>query len=219
MSRNLVKEARKLFHIPPAPEELDFDSRAKYLVAKVNHDKSREQQAVARECWIEREKVLDLEWETEHMRLELERKKKEEEEKKLAKVAKKKVTTVVEVLIDNCWGCDMCLQVGKSSFISCEGGPHLIVDSEGAVCSRANAGPGAACLSCRKIKKRCDWIAWNAAKAAEASTSTTNVVPGPSSVGESSGGTTCGHKSHPLVEALKEISAEIHAFCESYEAG
>ena len=60
---------------------------------------------------------------------------------------------------------------------------------------------------------------WNATKAAEASSSTTNVVPGLSSVGESSSGTAHGHKSHPLVEALREISAEIQAFCESYEAG
>ena len=124
--------------------------------------------------------MLELEWEMERVRLELERKKKEEEEKekKLAKAAKKKATTVIEVLIDNHWGCDMCLQVSKSSFVSCESGPHLIVDSEGAVC-----------LSCCKIKKHCDWIAWNAAKAVEASTSTTNMIPGPSSVGESSGGT------------------------------
>ena len=28
MSHNLVKEAHELFHIPPAPEELDFDSWA-----------------------------------------------------------------------------------------------------------------------------------------------------------------------------------------------
>ena len=76
-----------------------------------------------------------------------------------------------------------------------------------------------ACLSCCKIKKRCDWIAWNAAKEAEASSSTTNVVPGPSSVGETSSGTAHGHKARPSVEALREISAEIRAFRESYEAG
>ena len=69
----------------------------------------------------------------------------------------------------------------------------------------------------RKIKKRCDWIAWNAAKEAEASSRTTNVVPGPSSVSETSSGTTCGHKACPSVEALREISAEIRAFRESYE--
>ena len=95
----------------------------------------------------------------------------------------------------------------------------LLLDSEGAVCSHANNGPGVACLSCRKIKKCCDWIAWNAAKAAEASSSTTNVVPGPSSVGETSSGTAHGHKARPLVEALREISAEIRAFHKLYEAG
>ena len=127
MSPNLVKEAHKKFHIPPAPKELDFNRWAKYLVAKVEHDKSHEQQATAREHWIEREKVLELEQETEHMRLELERKKKEEEEKekKLAKAAKKKATAVVKVLIDDRWGCDTCLRVGKSLFVSCEGSPHL----------------------------------------------------------------------------------------------
>ena len=222
MSCNLVKEAHKLFHIPPAPKELDFDSWAKYLVTKARHDKSCEQQAAAQEHWIEREKVLELEREMERVRLELERKKKEEEEekeKKLAKAAKKKVTAVIEVLIDDCWGCDACLQVGKSLFVSCENSPLLIVDSEGAVCSCADTGPGAACLSCCKIKKHCNWIVWNATKAVEASTSTMNMVPGPSSVGESSSGTTHGHRSRPSVEALKEISAKIHAFCESYEAG
>ena len=129
MSCNLVKEAHELFHILPAPEELDFDSWAKYLVVKAKHDKSHEQQATAWECWIEREKVLELEREMERMRLELERKKKEEEEKEkeLAKAAKKKVTTVIEVLIDDCWGCDACLRVGKSSFVSCEDNPLLIV--------------------------------------------------------------------------------------------
>ena len=60
-----------------------------------------------------------------------------------------------------------------------------------------------------KIKKCCDWIVWNAAKAAEASSSMMNVVPGPSSVGESSGGTARGHKSCPSVEAMKEIATEI----------
>ena len=116
MSRNLVKEACELYHIPPAPEELNFDSRADYLAAKVEHEKTRDRQAAARECWIEREKVLELERETERVRLELEKKKKEEEEKerKLAKVAKKKATAVVEVLIDDCRGCDACLRVGKS---------------------------------------------------------------------------------------------------------
>ena len=74
MSCNLVKEARELFHIPPAPEELDFDSWAEYLVMKAKHNKTHEQQAAAWECWIEREKVLELQWEMEHMRLELEKK-------------------------------------------------------------------------------------------------------------------------------------------------
>ena len=134
----------------------------------------------------------------------------EEKERKLAKVAKKKV------LIDDHQGCDPCLWVGKSSFVSCEGCHFLLLDSEGAVCSHADDGPGAACLSCHKIKKRCDWIVRNAAKAAEASSSTTNVVPGPSSVGESSGGTLRGHKSCPSVEALREISAKIRAFHKSY---
>ena len=46
-----------------------------------------------------------------------------------------------------------------------------------------------------------------------------NVLPGLSSVGESSGGTTHGHRSCPSVEALKEISTKICAFHESYEAG
>ena len=95
----------------------------------------------------------------------------------------------------------------------------VIVPSKQLIVNINDTGPGAACLSCRKIKKHCDWIAWNAAKAVEASMSMTNVVPGLSSVGESSGGTTCGHKSCPSVEALKEISAEIHAFRKSYEAG
>ena len=106
------------------------------------------------------------------MRLELEKKKKEEEEKerKLAKA-----TTVIEVLINDHQGCNVCLQVSKSLFVSCEDCP---LDSEGAVCSCANDGPGVACLSCHKIKKCCDWIAWNAAKVAEASSSMTNVVPG-----------------------------------------
>ena len=128
MSCNFVKEACKLFHIPPAPKELDFDSWAEYLVAKAKHEKTHDQQAVAQEHWIEREKVLELQQETERVRLELEKKKKEEEEKerKLAKVAKKKVTTVVKVLINNCWGCDRCLRVGKSLFISCEDCPLLI---------------------------------------------------------------------------------------------
>ena len=84
----------------------------------------------------------------------------------------------------------------------------LLLDSEGAVC-----------LSCCKIKKCCEWIVWNAAKAAEASSSMTNVVPGLLSVGESSSGTVHGHKSRPSVEVLKEISAEICAFHKSYEAG
>ena len=131
MSHNLVKEAHELFHIPPAPKELDFDSRAEYLVTKAEHDKSHEQQAMAREHWIEREKVLELEWETERMRLELERKKKEEEEKekekKLAKAAKKKATAVVKVLIDDCQGCDTCLWVSKSSFASCESGVDMVI--------------------------------------------------------------------------------------------
>ena len=107
MSCNLVKEAHELFHIPPAPKELDFDSQAKDLVTKAKHKKTCEQQAMAQECWIEREKVLELQWEMECVRLELERKKKEEEEKerKLAKAAKKKATAVVEVLIDDCQGC------------------------------------------------------------------------------------------------------------------
>ena len=64
MSHNLVKEACELYHIPPAPEELDFDSRADFLAAKVEHEKTRDRQAAARERWIEREKVLELEWET-----------------------------------------------------------------------------------------------------------------------------------------------------------
>ena len=128
MSRNLVKEARELYHIPPAPKELDFDSQAEYLVAKAEHDKTHDQQAVAQEHWIEREKVLKLQQETEHVRLELEKKKKEEEEKerKLAKVAKKKATTVVEVLINDHQGCDACLRVSKSLFVSCEDCPLLI---------------------------------------------------------------------------------------------
>ena len=71
------------------------------------------------------------------------------------------------------------------------------------------------CLLCRKIKKHCDWIAWNAAKAAEASSSTMNMVPGPSSVSESSS----GHKLHPLVEVMKEIATKICTFHELYEVG
>ena len=74
-------------------------------------------------------------------------------------------------------------------------------------------------LSCCKIKKHCDLMAWNATKAAEASSSMMNMVPGLLSVGESSSGTACGHKSWPLVEVLKEISAGIHAFYKSYEVG
>ena len=128
MSRNFAKEACELFHIPPAPKELDFDSQAKDLVTKAKHKKTCEQQAMAQECWIEREKVLELEWEMEHMRLELEKKKKEEEEKerKLAKAAKKKATAVIKVLIDNRQGCNACLRVGKSLFVSCEDCPLLI---------------------------------------------------------------------------------------------
>ena len=128
MSRNLVKEAHKLYHIPPAPEELDFDSQADFLATKAEHEKTRDWQAAAWERWIEQEKVLELERETERVRLELEKKKKEEEEKerKLAKVAKKKATAVVEVLIDDHWGCDACLQIGKSLFVSCEEYPLLI---------------------------------------------------------------------------------------------
>ena len=96
------------------------------MVAKAEHEKVCNQQAVAWECWVEREKVLELEWETECMRLELEKKRKEEEkERKLAKVAKKKMTAVVKVLIDDCWGCDTCFQISKSSFVSCEGCPLL----------------------------------------------------------------------------------------------
>ena len=95
----------------------------------------------------------------------------------------------------------------------------LLLGSEGAVCSCADDGPGAACLSCCKIKKHCDWIAWNAAKVAEASSSMTNMVPGPLSVSETSSGTAHGHKACPLVEALREISAEIRAFRKLYEAG
>ena len=87
------------------------------------------------------------------------------------------------------------------------------------MCSHANDGPGVVCLLCRKIKKHCDWIAWNAAKAAEASSSMTNMVPGPSSVGESSGGTAHGHKSCPLVEVMKEIATKICTFHELYEVG
>ena len=111
MSCNLVKEARELYHIPPAPEELDFDSRADFLAAKAEHEKTCDWQATARERWIEQEKVLELERETERVRLELEKKKKE---RKLAKAAKKKATAVVEVLIDDCQGCDACLRIGKS---------------------------------------------------------------------------------------------------------
>ena len=97
------------------------------MVAKAKHEKTCDQQATAWEHWIEREKVLEWEWEMDHMRLELEKKKKEEEEKerKLAKAAKKKATAVVEVLIDDCWGCNVCLWVSKSSFISCEDCPLL----------------------------------------------------------------------------------------------
>ena len=54
MSRNLVKEACELYHIPPAPEELDFDSWADFLAAKAKHEKTCDWQATARECWIER---------------------------------------------------------------------------------------------------------------------------------------------------------------------
>ena len=45
------------------------------------------------------------------------------------------------------------------------------------------------------------------------------MVPGPSSVGETSSGTARGHKARPSVEVLREIFAEIRAFRESYEAG
>ena len=124
MSHNFAKEACELFHIPPALEELDFDSWAEYLVAKAEHDKTCDQQAVAWEHWIEQEKVLELQWETEHVRLELEKKRKEEEKER--KLAKKKATAVVEVLIDNHWGCNVCLWVSKSLFVSCEDCPPLI---------------------------------------------------------------------------------------------
>ena len=123
MSRNLVKEACELYHIPPAPKELDFDSRADFLAPKAKHEKTHDRQAAAQERWIEQEKVLELEWETERVRLELEKKKKE---RKLAKAAKKKATAVVEVLIDDRWGCDTCLRIGKSLFVSCEEYPLLI---------------------------------------------------------------------------------------------
>ena len=98
------------------------------LAAKAEHEKTCDQQAAAPERWIEQEKVLELERETERVRLELEKKKKEEEEKerKLAKVAKKKATAVVEVLIDDRRGCDMCMWIGKSLFVSCEEYPLLI---------------------------------------------------------------------------------------------
>ena len=65
MSCNLVKEARKLYHIPPAPKELDFDSWADFLATKAKHEKTRDRQATAQEHWIEWEKVLELERETE----------------------------------------------------------------------------------------------------------------------------------------------------------
>ena len=70
MSHNFAKEACELFHIPPAPKELDFDSWAEYLVAKAKHDKTCDQQAMAWERWIEQEKVLELQWEMEHCRQE-----------------------------------------------------------------------------------------------------------------------------------------------------
>ena len=112
----------------------------------------------------------------------------------------------------------VCRSVSLCSFPVRTVHPSFL-DSEGAVCSHANDGPGVACLSCHKFKKCCDWIAWNAAKAAEACSSMTNVVPGPSSVGETSSGTARGHKARPSVEALREISTEICAFRKSYKVG
>ena len=87
------------------------------------------------------------------------------------------------------------------------------------MCSCADLGPGAACASCRKSKKRCDWTTWNTARPGPGDASSSATIPGPSTSGGSIGGATSGHKSCPSVEALKEIAAEIRAFQETYEKG
>ena len=117
-------------------------------------------------------------------RVELEQKRKEEEAQveQLEVAAHKKVNAVAQALLEGHTGCDLCLQLGEliSPFVAV----HVfecLSDCLEYECSHAKDSPGAACVACQKIKKKCEWSSESLPGPLQAGSSKTVVPKAPSS--------------------------------------
>ena len=95
-------------------------------------------------------------------------------------------------------------------------------------CSRAEEGPGSACASCRKSKKKCEWNSEPLPGPSQAGPSNTVAVKAPSSKTTAAPTTPTTsksvvveiptqHWSCPSVEAMREIAAKIRGLREAYD--
>ena len=230
MPQNYTAEARDKFPLPPRPDELDYSTKRELKVAEDAYSAARDRIAAERDRWVEREKVRDLEREEAIRRAELERKRKEEEEQaeRLEAAARKKANAVAQALLAGRKGCDLCLRLGKFVVLPIVVVVQMCSDFVEYECSRAEEGPGSACASCRKSKKKCEWSSEPLPGPSQAGPSNTAAAKVPSSKTTAAPTTPTTsksvvveiptqHRSRPSVEAMREIAAEIRGLREAYD--